>query len=101
MAEILSESVISIHEAAALFPGRQPGKSLNFSTVWRWILKGIRANDGQVVRLEACRLGSRWVTSREAIARFSAALTPTHDAEPISTPPARKRSADATAKKLE
>lgn len=103
MFDILKEEIISIHEAAALFPGRQPGKALNFSTIWRWILKGVRAADGQLIRLEGVRLGARWVTSREAISRFAARLTPptgTDAIAPIGTPSARKRANDATKKKL-
>ena len=105
MSDILSETIVSIHEAAAMFPGRRPGKKLNFSTLWRWILKGIRTTDGQVIRLEACRLGSRWVTSREAIARFSARLTPTAAdtpaTAPVRTPAARLRASKLDAEKLE
>jgi Protein of unknown function (DUF1580) len=101
--DILSETVISIHEAAAAFPGRQPGKTLNFSTIWRWILKGIRTPDGQVVRLEAVRLGARWVTSREALARFSARLTPTATDSQAAprTPTQRQRASARAAKRLE
>ena len=101
---ILEENVISLHEAAAVFPGRQPGKKLAFSTVWRWALKGIRAATGETVRLEAARLGARWVTSKEAIHRFSAALTPSiGGAEPLPTrtPTARQRAADRAAERLE
>jgi hypothetical protein len=46
------------------------------STLLRWIGKGARAHSGEVVRLEAIRLGSRWHTSQEALQRFAAALTP-------------------------
>jgi Protein of unknown function (DUF1580) len=86
VSDIFSESSISIGEAAKLFPGRRPGKTLNFSTIWRWIRGGIRTRSGQVVRLEACRLGARWVTSREAIARFSARLTRSAASSAIATP---------------
>lgn len=102
MSHILNETVISIKAAAAQFPGRGPGKKLAFSTIWRWIFTGVRAADGQVVRLEAARLGARWVTSREAILRFSARLTQSTEDEPpaIRTPAARKRDSDCAAKAL-
>jgi hypothetical protein len=102
MSDILSETIVSIRDAAALFPGRRT-KSLSFSTVWRWVLKGVRCGNGQVVRLEAVRLGSRWVTSREAIARFSAALTPRWDddpAPPPRTPEQRRRASEKAARAL-
>jgi hypothetical protein len=39
-------------------------------------MAGTKAPDGRVVRLEAIRLGGRWLTSVEALQRFAAALTP-------------------------
>jgi hypothetical protein len=106
MCDILNETIVSIREGAALYPGRRHGKKLNFSTLWRWIINGIRAADGQVVRLEAVRLGARWVTSREAIARFSARLTPpttetTGSAGNLRTPSQRQRESQAAAQELE
>jgi Protein of unknown function (DUF1580) len=101
---ILDETTISLHEAAAQFPGRCPGKKLNFSTVWRWVLKGVTAN-GQVVKLQAVRLGSRWITSKEAIRRFSEALTPTNTNTQVEksgrTPSRRARDNSAAKKQLE
>jgi hypothetical protein len=43
--------------------------------VFRHIVKGVRAANGEVIRLEAVRAGSRWLTSVEAIARFYERLT--------------------------
>jgi hypothetical protein len=101
---ILQETIINIHEAATLFPGRDGKKKLNFSTVWRWVLKGLRTNDGRLIRLEAVRLGGRWVTSREAIARFTEALTPKPDDDPPGpaprTPAQRKRDLRTADEKL-
>jgi len=51
----------------------------------RWILNGTKRQDGQLVRLEALRMGSRWITSVEAIQRFAEALTP--GAQPAPKPP--------------
>jgi Protein of unknown function (DUF1580) len=98
---ILEETPVSLHEAAGLLPGTH-GKPLNFSTVWRWILKGVLAADGERrVKLEAVRLGGRWVTSREALQRFSESLTerpaPTGD---MRTPTERKRRTTAAKAKL-
>ncbi len=75
MPSILNETMISIRAATELVPGAGAGGKVCFATVWRWIERGIRRRpDGAIVRLEAVRLGGRWVTSREAIARFCAAL---------------------------
>jgi hypothetical protein len=98
---ILQETMVTLHEAAQTFPSNRAGKKMNFSTVWRWGLKGVRAIDGRVVKLELARVGGRWLTSKEALQRFSAALAPTNDdAEPIRTPTTRRRESDATKKKL-
>src|SRR5262245_8761128 len=48
---------------------------VSFATVWRWALKGLPGPDGQRVRLEAQRLGGRWVSSWAALQRFSEATT--------------------------
>jgi hypothetical protein len=86
-----------------LLPSNRAGKRAAFSTIWRWILKGVCSIDGRVVKLEAARVGARWLTSKEAIERFSAALTPTNAAAapaPIRTPSARQRANNAAKKKL-
>ena len=100
---ILQETMVTLHEAAQTFPSNRAGKKMNFSTIWRWGLKGVLAIDGRRVRLEMARVGGRWLTSKEAIERFSAALTPTNLAAapaPIRTPSARQRANDAAKKKL-
>jgi hypothetical protein len=74
------------------------------STVLRWVLRGSRAPDGSLVRLEAVRLGGKWVTSREALQRFAEKLTPTFDnkpAEPPRSPTARARASARAARELE
>lgn len=57
---VLRESVISVSEAAKVFP-----RAVHRSTVHRWIADGV---DG--VRLEIARMGARRVTSHEAVSRF-------------------------------
>lgn len=52
-------------EAAATLPAVR-GKRIHVSTLWRWATKGVRG-----VKLEAVRLGSRWMTSSEALERFA------------------------------
>ena len=102
-ATILSESLLTLHDAAQLLPSNRAGKRVSFATVWRWVLRGVRACDGQLVRLEAARVGGRWLTSREALERFAAALTSPIDAggAPIRTPTARNRDNRAAKEKLE
>jgi hypothetical protein len=99
---ILNETILTIHDAARLLPSNRAGKPVNFSTVLRWILRGVKNPIGQLVRLEGARIGGRWLTSKQALERFALALTPqTDDADPIRTPSAREKASDVAKKRLE
>ena len=63
-----SEKVVSFTEAAKALPAIN-GRRIHPSALWRWARKGVKG-----VRLETRRLGGRFVTSMEAIERFSKAL---------------------------
>lgn len=65
---LCDEDVLTFVEAAAILP-RLNGKRPHVSTLWRWARRGLNG-----IRLETRRIGSRFVTSREALERFSAAL---------------------------
>jgi hypothetical protein len=65
-------------------PPARNGKRTHLSTLLRWIHLGARGPSGEPVRLEAVRLGSRWLTSREALQRFASALTPSTDKLPTA-----------------
>jgi hypothetical protein len=60
--------------ARSLPPGRNE-RPVHVSTLVRWIVDGVRLPDGRRLRLEARRLGHRWVSSLEALDRFVAAQT--------------------------
>jgi hypothetical protein len=79
------------------------GKALSLSTVLRWILKGVRGPHGQRVRLRACRLGGRWITSRSAVQEFANQLTPRIDdpAPAPRTPGQRRRAVELAKQQLE
>jgi hypothetical protein len=63
----------------------------------------VRAPSGDLVRLEAVRLGGRWLTSREALQRFAEALTPRlRDSSPSPRSTAKRRRArERAAEQLE
>lgn len=89
---LLTETVISFPAAAKkLRDISGGGKSPHVSTFHRWSKIGVRG-----VRLEAIRLGGRWVTSVEALHRFADKLTtggpPTP--KPTSSSSQRAESAD-------
>ncbi len=83
LAEIKAGEGLSLSAAGRLFPGHRGGKSVDPSTVFRWVTKGTRTHGGSAVKLEAARVGGRWLTSQGAVARFVAALT--EAANPTST----------------
>lgn len=74
-----TETVGTFNEIAARLP-RLDGKRIALSTLWRWTTKGCRG-----VKLESRRLGGRFVTSVEAVDRFSAKLAEL-DSDPTPTP---------------
>lgn len=63
---ILTEDVIAISEVPQELPGQARP---HISAVYRWANVGVRG-----VRLEACRVGSQIVTSRQALTRFLNAI---------------------------
>jgi hypothetical protein len=97
MLDITAETPISLAAAARLVPPARRGKRTHLSTLLRWILTGATAPDGSRVRLDAVRLGGRWMTTLGALQRFAAALTPrVGDEAPASarSPTARTRASE-------
>jgi hypothetical protein len=68
--DISTEKTLSLAQAAKILPPGRNGRSTHVATLSRWIVRGVRG-----VRLDAARIGGRWITSEEAIDRFSSALT--------------------------
>ena len=97
------EPLIGLHAAANRFPGYRTNSHLNASTLFRWITRGVKVADGSLVKLEAARLGNRWLTSAEAIARFSVACTatPPIDPNPQRSPADRNRAASKASQELD
>ena len=103
MLDLTREPPLTLAQACRHVPPGRGGRRTHISTLLRWILTGAKAPGGQTVRLEALRLGGRWVTSREALQRFAEALTPRLDSEPAPAPrsPAkRRRESDQAAREL-
>ncbi len=75
MIDLLAEKPISLATAAAMVPPARGGKRTHISTILRWIVDGVKGPTDEVIRLEGARLGSRWVTSSEALQRFTNRLT--------------------------
>jgi hypothetical protein len=75
---VLSETVVTLQEAADLYPGRKKGCRLSAETVRRWTKTGVR---GQKLEFALVGVGIR--TSIEALHRFFARLQG-QDAIPLS-----------------
>jgi hypothetical protein len=92
-ARLLTENLLSLYEAARRFPPARGGRPVSFSCVLRWVTDGIPGPDGERVKLEAVRVGGRWLTTEEALARWAERLTPPLDVENAPPPrsPARRR----------
>ena len=61
----LSDELLTLPQAAALFPRRRAGSKVSTSTLWRWYARGSRG-----VRLEVARVGGQVYTTRDAIRDF-------------------------------
>jgi hypothetical protein len=61
----LSDELLTLTQAAALFPRRRAGSKLSTTTLWRWYSRGSRG-----VRLEVARVGGAVYTTRDAIRDF-------------------------------
>ena len=99
---LFNEKLIELREVPRLVPPRN-SKPITLTCIWRWATKGIKGPDGRRVRLEGCRIGGRWYTTEESLARFSAALTPNFDDEPAPpprTPGQRERASQRAAEAL-
>ena len=103
MIDLRNETIISLAAAARMLPPGRRGRPVTLSCILRWILDGVRLKSGQIVRLEAVRLGGRWITSTEALQRFAAGQTPEPEdlARPLPlTPSARHRASARAAAEL-
>jgi hypothetical protein len=101
--EILSGSGLNLGQAARRFPPYREGRPVNPSTIFRWIMSGVRLPDGSRVQLEAVRLGGRWLTSGPAIQRFIDRQTPNLNTDPAPaprTPTQRRKASERAGKQL-
>jgi hypothetical protein len=107
LAEIEAGEGLGIAATGRLFPAYRGKGKVNPATVWRWVMKGQKSKRGAVVKLEAVRVGGRWLTTRSAVARFVTTLTEMEELEPVSpharirSPAERRRASERAARYLE
>src|SRR5438045_1552712 len=109
--DLTTQKALRPPQAAKLIPplrrklgedGRPEDIPTHPATITRWILKGLRTPDGRLVKLEAARLPSGWVTTADALAEFLAAITPrTVAQEPGPTAAEQRRRAEHADRQLE
>jgi hypothetical protein len=99
---LFTERILSLPQAAKVWPSYQNGKATHVSRLVRALTRGSKDPSGNLIKLEALRLGGQWVTSAEAIQRFAERLTPSdQSAAPRCTPVARRRAAESADSELE
>jgi hypothetical protein len=64
-AHLLTEDLLTLKEATKAVPTPPGSKPLHFATLWRWTQRGLKGR-----KLETYRIGSRVVTSTQALHRF-------------------------------
>jgi hypothetical protein len=105
MLDITTEDTLTLSDASKILPRGRNGARPQLSTLLRWALDGVHGLDGRLVRLEAVRLGRKWVTSRQALQRFVGALTPAprdnSASPPTRTPRQRQQASERAARRLE
>jgi hypothetical protein len=104
--DLRHETLMGLAQAARRLPSGRSDRPVSPSTVFRWVHDGVKLPDGKIVRLEAIRLGGRWLTSVEALERFAVAQTPRLDetSEPPGlprSPSVRRRASQRAATELE
>jgi len=82
----IEERPITLSQASKLYPA-----STSTATILRHITRGVKVR-GETVRLEGSRLGGRWITTADAVARFQASLTARAGVDPPPSPRTRSRS---------
>ena len=87
---LLHEEVISLAQAARELPSLRAGKPVHPTCVWRWSKHGVSTPAGRI-RLEVTAVAGRIATSRQAVARFLAAVAQARFGEPASARPAAGR----------
>jgi len=72
--DIVTETLLFLADASKRLSKTPNGKSINLSVLWRWMTRGLKNNDGEVVRLEYIEISGRICTSEQALRRFLSRL---------------------------
>jgi hypothetical protein len=106
--QILAEGGAGVTELAKAIGKFRSGRPTSPATIVRWITAGIQLPDRRTVRLEAVRLGGRWLSSRQRLIEFllkqqqgEVVSLKALAAKPVRSPSSRKRAATDAGRQLE
>jgi hypothetical protein len=99
--DLLVEDLITLSQAARMFPAARGAGRANPATIWRHARQGVLLPDGRRVFLAAAKHGSRWLTSRQAVARFVAELTAAANGDPSPAARCVQQRSDASQDMIE
>jgi hypothetical protein len=92
-----------LRRLARYAPSNEAGSGIHSATLHRWIMKGVKVPSGKRIRLEAARLGGKWVSTRAALRRFILAQNPDlpdGQPRPIRSAGKRRRASERAAEQL-
>lgn len=94
----ISVSFRKLSEYQDRVPGHRRNRRVHLSTLIRWCTRGGRLPDGSRLRLQAARVGTRWLTTDAWFAEFLDRLTAANLTDPVPTrTPAERTAASAQA----
>jgi hypothetical protein len=76
----------SLAQIARRIPSTKGDRPVHPATLTRWILRGAKAPDGTVIKLEARKFPGGWKVTEEAVERFLDRLTQAALGEPVEVP---------------
>jgi hypothetical protein len=101
--EILDGQGVGLAAVARKLPNsRADGAGhVNPSTLFRWCTAGCKGANGQIIRLEHVRAGSRILTTWPTVERFLSSLTAPPDTAPaLRTPTQQRRETEEAVREL-
>ena len=102
MIDVINEELMDLKAAAKLQPfrNRTTRKPAHVGTMYRFVMQGARASNGERVRLEVVRTPSGLRTSAQAVQRFISELTNPEADVPQAMPVQRQQQIDSAQARL-
>lgn len=105
LSEIDAGTALPLSQLCQRVPRTRKNRPATLSCLLRWVIAGAPGLNGERVKLEAARLGGRWISSPGALRRFILRQTPAADGAAdrpgARTAAKRRRASDTAGEKLE